>query len=871
MPSNIDKQFIENLQNFTESLEGIVELLKKQAEKGDAVNQLLSSMDGPSMTEIADDIKTLVEKTDTIDTTTKKILEEVKATRSQKESGMFGKISNKSNKEKIVDGISVIMLIAGGVLAIGMAFKIVGEVDVLSVLSLGIAIYAMSKAFEAIANIKGLDAKKALMVGLVVVTMAAALVASGFILKFMPSIDVFTAFSLVLVGGALGVASFLLLTAISKMNLKPKDIKEILLLPLILPAIALGIVASSWILTMFKPIDDPINLILTSAAIGLAVLFMVPTMKILSKVKMNELLMGGLGVVVASVAIMSASWILSVGKYDKYPSLKWAFGVGLSIILFTPAILVLGLLAMSGIGALAIVAGAALVVVVSAAIVAVSNILSKGKYSGGPPLKWAIGTSLLIGTFGAAMLLLGIIPFGKKILNRGADMVRTVATTIKEASFILQGGDYRGGPKKEWAEGIALSLGAFAGALSVAMKSGKGGLFSDNKMNPQDFVDFIINVSHGMVAAADVLQKGDWGGNAPTKEWGDGVGKALSPFVNLFVALSEAPGAKKLMNDLRKSKNKDEDSVIVDFIKDIALAMVSVARIFKNTEWVGAPSKEWAEGLKGSVNVMIAITEKDIKVNKIVRFVSALDMLILGLAAIKPEKVERATKALTYIGNSITPEIIGTITGLLSNIGISRSETLRILNFLVGVNRLAKIDMDDVIHIKKSLEILGGVDKDKLKNVRYLMQSLTVDKTQIAGIKNFAKAVKELSDSFNSLKKSGIDKLNKFTASVTILSAVDKNQLQSIIGVLADNKEKLGDITKATAAGGAGLPFKQKQEKVQNVSNTKKNINLSPGEQMLSDKFDQVIEKFDEVLDNMTKDGQGKDAGSKDGVRNKYN
>ena len=93
MPSNIDKAFIDNLQNFTESLEGIVELLKKQAEKGDAVNQMLSTMNGPSMSDIADDIKTLVKKTDKIDTRTKQILEEVKASRKANESGMFGKVS----------------------------------------------------------------------------------------------------------------------------------------------------------------------------------------------------------------------------------------------------------------------------------------------------------------------------------------------------------------------------------------------------------------------------------------------------------------------------------------------------------------------------------------------------------------------------------------------------------------------------------------------------------------------------------------------------------------------------------------------------------------------------------------------------------
>ena len=67
MASKRDRAFIENLQNFTDSLESIVELMKQQADKGDVMNQMLSSMDGAKMSEVADDIKALVEKTDRID------------------------------------------------------------------------------------------------------------------------------------------------------------------------------------------------------------------------------------------------------------------------------------------------------------------------------------------------------------------------------------------------------------------------------------------------------------------------------------------------------------------------------------------------------------------------------------------------------------------------------------------------------------------------------------------------------------------------------------------------------------------------------------------------------------------------------------
>jgi len=820
MPSNIDKAFIDNLQNFTDALEGIVELMQEQSKKGDAVNQMLSAMDGPKMSDIANDIKTLVKKTDKIDTTTKKILEEVKASRKQKESGMFGKISDKSNKDKIVDGISVIFLIAGGVLAIGMAFKLIGKIDVLSVLALGIAIYAVSKAFAEIAAIKDLDPKTAIIAGLVMVTIAGALVASSFILKFMQPIDIFTAFSLILVGGALGLATFLLLKSVNKMKLDSKTLVSILLLPLILPLIAAAIVGSSFIIKYMQPIDlqkglsfallgaalglaavlllggisklkldskdmvkvlllplilpiislaivwsskilqnfeplkNPLDFVKSSAAIGLGIIMFLPVFFVMAKLKLTnpvQLLMGGLAILIVSTAIMLSSWILSIGNYKKYPSAKWSLGVGLAMILFLPSLIVFGILAMTGIGIAALALGAVGALITAATIVAVSHVLEMGSYKQGPPLDWAIGVGLLLPIFGASMVALALIPFAGKLLNRGANMVLSVAQTIVDAADILRSGVYTGGPTKEWAEGIGLSLGAFANALGVAMKGG-GGIFSKG-LEPGEFVDFIRNVSYGMIEAADILSQGNWGQNAPTKAWGEGVGKALAPFVDLFTVLSNSPGARKLMKDLRKSKKKDEDSAIVYFIKDIAWAMVSVNRIFGTTDWTNYPSAEWGDGVKKAFDIV---------------------------------------------------------------------------------------------------SVIGGTD-DKV----------------VKGIDSFAKAVQRLASSFNGLRTSGIDKFGRLTASVTILSAVDQNQLNNIIGVLNDNKDKLADVTRASGRGTVGVPqsIRNVQEKVQSITSNVKGADLTSGEKMLSEKFDEVLEKFDEVIENMIKSGQGKDAGETDKVK----
>ena len=159
MPSKTDQAFIDNLQNFTNSLESIVELLKQQSEKNDLINQFVSNMDGDKMKEITTNLKEILDISKQTNDNTKKILNEIKSSRKQKETGLFGKIQDKDNKKKIVDGISVILLIAGGVLAIGMAFKIIGKVDFFSVVALSSAMILMAKSFSEIIGIKNLSYK----------------------------------------------------------------------------------------------------------------------------------------------------------------------------------------------------------------------------------------------------------------------------------------------------------------------------------------------------------------------------------------------------------------------------------------------------------------------------------------------------------------------------------------------------------------------------------------------------------------------------------------------------------------------------------------------------------------------------------------
>jgi len=73
-------------------------------------------------------------------------------------------------------GIGTILLIAGAVLAIGMAFKLVGKVDFLSVISLSLAMTLVSIAFEKIGKLKLTMEQTAITAGsLVIMSIAIAI------------------------------------------------------------------------------------------------------------------------------------------------------------------------------------------------------------------------------------------------------------------------------------------------------------------------------------------------------------------------------------------------------------------------------------------------------------------------------------------------------------------------------------------------------------------------------------------------------------------------------------------------------------------------------------------------------------------------
>ena len=98
--ASVEKQFIDNLQNFTESLENIVELLKQQAEKGDAINNFLSAMDNAKISDVTIQMAEVLKVSKETNDRTKQILQEIKNPASKKKKECLIKLKLKIIKRK---------------------------------------------------------------------------------------------------------------------------------------------------------------------------------------------------------------------------------------------------------------------------------------------------------------------------------------------------------------------------------------------------------------------------------------------------------------------------------------------------------------------------------------------------------------------------------------------------------------------------------------------------------------------------------------------------------------------------------------------------------------------------------------------------
>jgi len=482
---------------------------------------------------------------------------------------------------------------------------------------------------------------------LVLVGIAAAITVSSWVLSYVQPIGFWQFLTVLGIALVFALMSYFMtdlaigITIIEKYLGKGK----IYLIPLVLVALATAIALSSIILqgTADLPFMLILKILLLGATLAIVTLLMTPAVILMGKMPIADLALGIIGVIMIAAAIAISSHILALGKYDKYPSWKWALGVGLSLIAFGGAALVLGALIMEtgGLGLAALAIGAVAVMLVAATIVATSYILGLGKYDKFPSYEWSFSVGLSMTAFGLAMgglgtFILGTLGLGMIALIAGGEAVLLIAQTIVDTSFILRKGNYTGGPTKAWAEGIALALGAFSPVYAMLAANKIMSLLGGG-VGPEDFAKAIRTVSRGIVDAATyfagvkVAFK-----NGPSKEWAEGVGTAISAFSPVYAALMDTGffGANVSAEDMK--------SAILTISDGIIAAAEKFGTNIAKFDLTKVPSKEWGENVGASLQAFAPVFEfmkgsgfwKSNKsaVNDMVYGIGAISLAIVGVA-----------------------------------------------------------------------------------------------------------------------------------------------------------------------------------------------------------------------------------------------
>jgi len=877
-----EQDYLDSLHNISKSFEALVQSIKNKIEneKESVKNSTISSKEQTQyFLEFALKLEEISEEVTSTKENTELILYHMRrdSKKTTKKEGLFSKA--KDNVSGVFDGIKTIALMAGSIVAMGMAFNIIGEVDFASVVALSIALPLLAYGFAKVKDAK-ISIKDSLELGVVMTVLSMAIVTSGLALSQMPTLGFSQFLSALGVGIAMGASMIPLAYAANQIG--KKGLIGLSVIALNMPLIAAGIMASGLILNKMPTLNPEkfISALGVGVAMGMAMIPLSIAAKLLGETGTTEILKLTLTMPLIAYAI-----VLSAGLLNKMPELETlniiegSFAIASSMIVLSGALWVMDKM---GINIKTAALGTLSMVIMSAGLMAMSHILSLGNYSNGsyPSLDWAQGVGLsMLGALPSVLILgaLGATGIGFLVIGAGIAGMLMMATGLVGVAAILKGGNFTGGPTKEWAEGVGLSMVYFGNALTY-FKPGILSMFTGETMD--DNIEALKTIAENMGLMPSLLgPTSNYLGTGPSKEWAEGVGLSLVYFANAMKAFK--PGVMDIILGKTFSKN-------VESLKHIARTMSYLPPLLgptSNYEGTG-PNKEWAEGVGLSMKYFaeaVASFSKGtwgfLSGNKFQENMNGL----IQLVSIMP-------KLPLILGSSSNYEGTGPTKEWAEGVGGSMKHFAEIISTLAD-----DVDPEDVykwINPLKHIVALMAWIPNRIKNVAFgsypstewtngitnFMKSFSEFTTNGNDINTTVSNIKLLSDSYltlaNSINKLGnalsnlneVPDMNNLYGGLVTLSLVDSSNLKKVLEQLKSKDDiytnMSNKLTSASTSFSSVIPqIVQKTDNVkkQNITNSnkqqtsnnkQKQVSVNPvyrSNQLLNDIY-QINKRLEKVL-----------------------
>ena len=480
---------------------------------------------------------------------------------------------------------------------------------------------------------------------------------------------------------------------------------------------------------------------------------------------------GGLMILSIAGTITASSHILAKGNYKGGPSVSWAQAIALTFGAFLPIykmMMVGGILKMFGVGGVSTKDFSGAIKSISTSIVDAASILNRGKFTGGPTKEWAKGVSIALDAFSPIykmLMLNGVMKIfggggvGPKDFNKA---IKTISEGIVYSAsiFNLNKVAFKGGPSKEWAQGVGTAIGAFSPVYSILMKQkwlGGPGI--------KTFVDAIKTISHGIISAAYIFASNKskfTEGMYPSVNWGKGVGAALGAFAPVFKSLSG-------------TWMESGDQTIANMKKGViylSYAIVKVARIFEHSgvKWTSYPKKEWSSGIGTVVKSFTKLVDN--VENSQYNFMSAKKMNGIIYNIVSTAKLFSKNKSA--FDTQINPDFIKSIS---SNVHYYMKLSKELDKANGGVKGMLKdaVFGDSVSHVASGMIKLAGA-YDRL-----------------------AKSLKNFSGSIQGIDANKLNSFRKLTGNIAVLSALDSKMFDNMLKVLESKAGVFGNLLKEQA------------------------------------------------------------------------
>lgn len=689
-------EYIQAMQSFSKSIETLANAILEQiknAENGDenTVDNTSNRNQTQNIIDIAAKLDVVSENVENTQNNTKDILEIVKSIKKEKESSGLTALFDKKKKKVagVADGIKDIALMAGAIMAVGVAFKIVGDVDFASVLALSIALPLVATAFGKV-NESIKSPKEAMNTSIAMIFMAGGLTASGILLSFMPSFSITQMIGMVAVSAAMGVSMYLLANAADELGVR--KLSALYGLIPAMPLAAAGIAASGAILQNMPLIgmEQFLSAIGVGVAMGASMIPLAYAAKAIGKDTRN-LFMMSLAMPAIAAGIVASAWVLQdIPDIDFAGMIETTTGITASLLIMGAGMWALNKM---GVDPKTAAIGAILMPIIATGLMLSSHVLSAGNYEDGPSLDWAQGFGLSMIASIPVVVAYGALAstgFGAIVIGAGILSMLAVAKGIAEVSDIVAGGNYTGGPSVEWAQGIGMSLIAFTNAIGSLKPNLFDMLFSSDTMSSK--IESIVTIGSALKDVAAVIKGGDYTGG-PSEQWSRGVGMALVTFTTAIGTLKPNLFERLLGDSL--------DQNIESIVKlGGALRRVGFAVGKDSSMYTGGPDKRWAEGVGMSITAFAGALGK-VKPGFFDRlFGDTLDGQIDGMIAIA-----RAMKQIGYAIGSDTSMYSGGPDKKWSE-GVGTAVT----SFASAIATLAdEIDPEDVTNWVWPMKQIAGI------------------------------------------------------------------------------------------------------------------------------------------------------------------